>query len=136
MRTRAVSAPVIGGCCLLMGWLSTGLEAPAHAAESPERPNMVLLLVDDLRWDEIGCAGHPFAKTPQVDRVAREGARFLNAFATTPLCSPVRGSLLTGLYPYEHGIIDNTDRSERSHQLRTFPRVLKREGYETAYVGK
>jgi N-acetylglucosamine-6-sulfatase len=108
----------------------------ADAAESAPRPNMLVIVVDDLRWDEIGCAGHPFVRTPHVDRVAREGVRFLNAFATTPLCSPVRASLLTGLYAHAHGILDNTDRSAQSHRLLTFPRLLHRGGYETAFIGK
>jgi len=100
------------------------------------RPNVVVVLVDDLRWDEIGCAGHPFARTPNIDRIAYQGARFRNAFCSTPLCSPVRASLLTGQYAHNHGIIDNTDRSRQSHRLHTFPRVLHKNGYETAYVGK
>ena len=86
------------------------IASPAFA-KNVDRPNVVVVLVDDLRWDEIGCAGHPFVRTPHIDRVAYEGARFRNAFATTPLCSPIRASLLTGLYAHHHGIVDNTDRS-------------------------
>ena len=107
-----------------------------QCAEKPRRPNVIVVLVDDLRWDEIGCAGHPFVRTPNIDRLAHEGVRFRNAFCTTPLCSPVRASLLTGLYTHNHGILDNTNRSARSHTLATFPRDLQRGGYETAYVGK
>ncbi|MCA9192993.1 MAG: sulfatase [Planctomycetales bacterium] len=99
-------------------------------------PNIIVILVDDLRWDEIGCAGHPFVRTPNIDRLANEGARFRNAFSTTPLCSPVRACLLTGMYTHHHGILDNTDRSSQSHQLTTFPWALHERGYETAYVGK
>lgn len=105
-------------------------------AEADQRPNIVVVLVDDLRWDEIGCAGHPFVRTPNIDRIAREGARFRNAFCTTPLCSPVRACLLTGLHTHHHGILDNTNRSEQSHRLKTFPQVLQQNGYDTAYVGK
>jgi N-acetylglucosamine-6-sulfatase len=105
-------------------------------AERSGRPNIVVVLVDDLRWDEIGCAGHPFVRTPHIDRIAYEGARFRNAFATTPLCSPIRASLLTGQYAHHHGIVDNTDRSRQSHKLVTFPRILHDNGYETGYVGK
>jgi N-acetylglucosamine-6-sulfatase len=97
---------------------------------------VIVVLVDDLRWDDVACAGHPFVETPNVDRIAYEGARFRNAFCTTPLCSPVRASLLTGLYTHHHGILDNTDRSAASHKLTTFPHVLQKAGYETAYVGK
>ena len=107
-----------------------------QADEATTRPNMIVVLVDDLRWDEIDCAGHPIVKTPHIDRVAYEGVRFRNAFATTPLCSPSRACFLTGRYAHNHGIIDNTNRSEQSHRLMTFPRILQRAGYETAYVGK
>jgi len=100
------------------------------------RPDIVFILVDDLRWDELSIAGHPFVKTPNIDRIAREGALFRNAFVTTPLCSPSRASLLTGQYAHTHGIIDNTDRSRASHQLVTFPLLLHQSGYETAFVGK
>ena len=87
-----------------------------------------------MRWDELGAAGHPFLETPNMDRLAREGMRFVNAFATTPLCSPSRASLLTGQYARTHGIIDNTARP--SHDLPTFPRELQRAGYTTGFFGK
>jgi len=100
------------------------------------RPNIVFVLVDDLRWDELGCAGHPFVNTPNIDRLAREGAMFRNAFVTTPLCSPSRASFLTGQYAHTHGIIDNVDRSAASQRLETFPFLLHKSGYATAFVGK
>ncbi|MDZ4848496.1 MAG: sulfatase-like hydrolase/transferase [Pirellulaceae bacterium] len=106
------------------------------ACSVAQQPNLLVVLVDDLRWDDLGCAGHPFSMTPNMDRIADEGARFLNAFATTPLCSPSRASLLTGLHAHSHGIIDNTDRSQQSHRLKTFPQGLQQIGYETAYIGK
>src|SRR5262249_44428310 len=100
------------------------------------RPNIVFILVDDLRWDELGIAGHPFIKTPNIDRIGKEGVIFRNAFMTTPLCSPSRASFLTGQYAHTHGITDNVDRSAASHQLVTFPRLLHQSGYETAFIGK
>jgi N-acetylglucosamine-6-sulfatase len=100
------------------------------------RPNIVFILIDDMRWDELGIAGHPFIKTPNIDRIAKEGALFRNAFMTTPLCSPSRASFLTGQYAHTHGITDNVDRSAASHQLVTFPRLLRQSGYETAFIGK
>jgi N-acetylglucosamine-6-sulfatase len=99
-------------------------------------PNIVFVLVDDLRWDELGCSGHPFAQTPNIDRLTREGAMFQNAFAVTPLCSPSRASFLTGLYPRKHQITDNVDRSPTSHRLLTWPKLLHDSGYETAFLGK
>ena len=99
-------------------------------------PNIVFILIDDLRWDDLGIAGHPFVKTPNIDRIGREGALFRNAFITAPLCSPSRASFLTGQYPHTHGITDNVDRSATSHKLITFPLLLKQSGYTTAFIGK
>jgi len=102
------------------------------AAES-SRPNIIFILMDDLRWDEMD---YPFVKVPNIQRIAREGVRFSNAFVTTPLCSPSRASFLTGQYAHKHGITDNTARDAESHRLVTFPKLLHDAGYETAFVGK
>jgi arylsulfatase A-like enzyme len=110
--------------------------AGALVGPAAPRPNIVVILIDDLRWDELGCAGHPFAATPNIDRLAREGALFRNAFVTTPLCSPSRASFLTGQYAHTHGITDNTARVAQSHRLVTFPHLLRDNGYETAFIGK
>lgn len=100
------------------------------------RPNLVVILVDDLRFDETGISGHPYLKTPHIDRLAREGAIFRNAFHTTPLCSPNRASILTGQYASRHGIIDNVGRDLASHRLDNYHLALQGLGYETAHVGK
>lgn len=112
------------------------MTSAACAAADPAKPNIIFVLVDDLRADDLGCAGHSFSKTPHIDQIAREGAHFRNAFATTPLCSPSRASILTSEYAHTHGIIDNTERSGQSHRLKTFPQELQKAGYETAFVGK
>lgn len=125
LAVAAIAAAAPGLCPLVLA-----------AADAVPRPNMVVVLVDDLRWDDLACTGHPLAKTPHVDRLAREGATFRNAFATTPLCSPSRASFLTGLYAHTHGIVDNTARVAQSMELPTFPRSLQAAGYETAFVGK
>jgi arylsulfatase A-like enzyme len=101
-----------------------------------ERPNILVILVDDLRFDEYGAGGHPYMKTPHVDRLAREGVQCANAFHTTPLCSPNRACILTGQYASRHGIIDNVARDALSHQLPNYHRELQALGYETAHVGK
>jgi N-acetylglucosamine-6-sulfatase len=128
IRLRATLAALATVPGLVAG--AAGAAQPTQAA----RPNIVVVLVDDMRWDEVRAAGHPFVETPHMDRLAREGARFLNAFATTPLCSPSRASFLTGQYPHTNGIFDNTARP--SHQLPVFPRDLQRAGYLTAFFGK
>jgi len=101
-----------------------------------ERPNVVVILIDDLRFDEFGAGGHPYMKTPHIDRLAREGVQWANAFHTTPLCSPNRASILTGQYASRHGIIDNVARDALSHRLPNYHLEMQRLGYETAHVGK
>jgi N-acetylglucosamine-6-sulfatase len=109
---------------------------PARAADPPAKPNVVFILIDDLRWNALACTGHPFVKTPNIDRIAREGVTFRNAFVATPLCSPSRASFLTGRYAHAHGVQGNGNNNALSHTLVTFPRLLHDSGYETAYVGK
>lgn len=126
-------------CPVLVLTLTAGVVGcappPASAPTAPPRsPNIVFVLVDDMRWDEMGVVGHPFLETPSMDRIAREGIRFTNAFATTPLCSPSRAAFLTGQYAHTNGIVDNTARP--SHDLPTFPRALQQAGYTTAFFGK
>lgn len=111
-----------------------GCAGPIPAPQPSRPPNFVFVLVDDMRWDEMGASGHPFIETPNMDRLAREGMRFTNAFATTPLCSPSRAGFLTGQYAHTNGIIDNTARP--SHDLATFPRELQKAGYTTGFFGK
>jgi arylsulfatase A-like enzyme len=116
--------------------LAGGLCRPAAARA--RRPNIVFVITDDQRWDSLSVTGHPFAKTPNLDRLAREGALFTNFFATTPLCSPSRASFLTGQYAHTHKVTNN-DRvglDAISHTLMTFPRRLRESGYETAFIGK
>lgn len=122
------------GAAFFAGLTALIWSATALAAEP--RPNLLLVVVDDLRFDDFGAAGHPFAHTPHLDRVAREGAQFRNFFAVTPLCSPSRANILTGLETRHHGILDNTERSPRSHELPTFARTLQAAGYNTGFIGK
>ncbi|MEK6336169.1 MAG: sulfatase [Acidobacteriota bacterium] len=122
--------------CFLLAFPFSGIIQTASGQAVNARPNIVFILIDDLRWDELGIAGHPYIKTPNLDRIGKEGAMFRNAFVTTPLCSPSRASFLTGQYAHTHGIVDNVDRSAASHQLVTFPLLLHQAGYETAFIGK
>lgn len=107
------------------------LAAPARAAD---RPNVVVILTDDQRADCMGCAGHPFLKTPNMDRIAAEGARFANMFVTTSLCSPSRASFLSGRYAHSHKVLNNF--TNYPNEIPSYPRRLHEAGYETAYIGK
>jgi N-acetylglucosamine-6-sulfatase len=100
------------------------------------KPNFLVILIDDLRFDEFGAGGHPYMKTPNIDRIANEGALFERAFHTTPICSPNRASILTGQYASRHGIIDNVARDAASHRLPNYHLALRELGYETAHIGK
>ena len=112
------------------------MAVPLLAQNMRRRPNFLFILIDDLRYNAIACTGHPFVKTPNIDRIAREGCNFTNACVTTPLCSPSRASYLTGRWVRSHGVVDNTDHNELSHRLITWPRLLHDAGYETGYAGK
>ena len=107
----------------------------AAAGDAPKRPNIIFILTDDQRSSAMGCAGHPFVKTPNMDRLAAEGVRFRNAFVTTSLCSPSRASFLTGRLAHSHGVFTNGS-GDLDPRVPTFPKLLQRAGYETAFVGK
>ena len=80
--------------------------SPLGAADPPTKPNVLLIAVDDLR-DTLGCYGNPFAKTPNIDRLAARGVRFGRAYVQYPVCNSSRCSFLTGLRPDETGVTDN-----------------------------
>ena len=122
--------------CLAATACGTAPEPPAVPAPSGERPNVVVVVVDDLRFDEFHAGGHPYLDTPNIDRLAAEGALFTSAFHAVPLCSPNRATLLTGQFPSRHGIIDNIARNLASHHLETFNLPMQAAGYRTAFLGK
>ena len=116
----------------IIALISGMLTAPSQAQS--KRPNVLFILTDDQRWDAIGLAGHKHLKTPNMDRLGKEGVYFKNAFCTTSLCSPSRASILSGLYAHKHGVVNNF--TEYPAALKSFPMVLQSEGYDTAYFGK
>ena len=122
------------------GTITAAMALPlAGCAGRPQRraapPNVLFVLMDDMRWDHMGCAGHPVIRTPALDRLASEGARFTNAFVSLSLCSPSRASFLTGLYAQVHGVLGNRTPLDFS-RLTTFPQHFQRAGYRTAMFGK
>ena len=124
--------PLPGLLALGVALLAFNLNSLSRATSPP--PNVLVILTDDQRWDAMSCAGHPLLKTPNLDRLAAEGARFANMFVTTSLCSPSRASLLSGLYAHRHGVLNNF--TEYPDSLPSYPKRLREAGYETAYFGK
>src|SRR6476620_5151661 len=97
--------------------------------------NVIFILTDDHRYDFIGFTGRlPWLKTPNMDRLYKEGAWFKNAFVTTSLCSPSRASILTGAYSHVHTIVDNFAPEPPNNIY--FPMYLQNAGYQTAFFGK
>lgn len=120
--------------CLLLTTLLSTLVQLLGAVDS--RPNIVVILVDDLRHDALSCTGHPWSKTPGIDRIAAEGLRLRNAFCNDPVCSPSRASLLSGQCAHRHRMLVNETSTPEDMNLVTFPALLQESGYRTGYVGK
>src|ERR1700722_15203611 len=110
------------------------LHSAAQSAE-PMQPNIVVMMTDDQRFDFMSCAGHPFIKTPNMDRIAKKGTRFTNMFVTNSLCAPSRASLMTGQYSHTNGVLDNLG-SKLNANVPWMPDELRKAGYEVAFVGK
>lgn len=118
-----------------------------------KQPNFLFILIDDLGWRDLACFGSAFYETPNLDRLARGGQLFTDAYASCPVCSPTRASLLTGRYPARIGLTDWIDFRDRLHPARgklvdvpyvrhlpltevTSASILRRRGYSTWHVGK
>jgi arylsulfatase A-like enzyme len=97
-------------------------------------PNLIFLLVDQLRMQSCGYAGDVRARTPNIDSLARGGVSFVNAVSSDPVCGPYRASLMTGKYPSTTGMVINEMRANPHHDC--IGHVLTRSGYDTAYIGK
>ena len=118
------------------------LTALAPMASAAERPNILLIMADDLGAENLACYGNTVYSTPHLDRLAAEGARFENAYAT-PVCTPTRAMILTGLHPNRSGFLERLDSPldpERNNRLpvhlKTFGHVFQSAGYATAIAGK
>jgi arylsulfatase A-like enzyme len=117
---------------------------PAAGAAEERRPNVVIILADDLGYGELGCYGHPQFKTPNLDRMAAEGARLTQFNCPAPFCAPTRASLLTGRYPFRCGMVSNPapDGGPQADALHlpeseiTLAQLFKQAGYATGMVGK
>ena len=106
-----------------------------HRKAGVKPKNILVILTDDHRYDAMGfMKAQDFGETPTLDRLAREGIHFRNAFVTTALCSPSRASIFTGLYAHQHRVVDNNHPIPPG--LTYYPEYLQAAGYETAFIGK
>lgn len=106
----------------------------ALGAGGDSRPNFIVIIGDDISWNDFGCYGHPTIRTPNVDRLAERGLRFSRAFLTASSCSPSRCSIITGRYPHNTGAAE-LHSTLPANQV-AFPKLLKDAGYYTAQAGK
>jgi arylsulfatase A-like enzyme len=137
----------------LLVWILFAPVAGAGEAKKkgPRPPNIVFILMDDLGWADLGCQGSRFYETPNIDRLARQGMRFTNAYAAAPVCSPTRASIMTGKHPARlhltNFLVGNRWSKDSplepvawQHNLPadevTFAQLLRRAGYATGYIGK
>mgnify|MGYP003884339783 CR=1 FL=1 len=125
------------------------LVVASHAAT---RPNIVFIFADDWGWGDLGCHGHPYVKTPNLDRLARTGMVFDAAYASAPNCAPTRACIMTGLWTPRHGVYTVEDSmggradarrflappntTELATEFRTIAESLQDAGYDTACIGK
>ncbi len=130
--------------------LAGGCGTPGQSPAAAQRPNFLILLVDDLGWTDLGCYGSDLYETPNIDRLAADGVRFTHGYAACTVCSPTRAALLTGLYPGRTRVTDWIPGHQRpdaplwppnwtmrlEHSYTTLAEALGAEGYRTAHVGK
>ncbi|MDH7568146.1 MAG: sulfatase [Armatimonadota bacterium] len=116
------------------GAAALGLAGRGVFPEGTALPNIVWIMSDDHAAHAIGAYGSRINRTPNIDRLAREGVRFDHCFCTNSLCGPARATLLTGQYSHLHGMIDNRGRFDGTRV--TFPKLLQQAGYRTGIVGK
>jgi arylsulfatase A-like enzyme len=122
--------------------LSAQLSTHARSQSSKSRPNVIFILADDLGWRDLSCYGRPDYQTPNIDRLAKQGARFTNAYSASAICTPSRCGFITGRYPtrlkvgLEEPLHADNDRVGLDAAHPTIASLLKKSGYETALVGK
>jgi N-acetylglucosamine-6-sulfatase len=122
-------------CCCVVLSLPSAIYSQAKPASAKPPMNVVFILSDDHRYDFMGFMNKvPWLKTPNMDRMAKEGAHIKNAFVSTALCSPSRASILTGQYAHTHTVVDNS--APLPPGLVFFPQYLQKRGYKTGFFGK
>lgn len=154
IRAPRIRTSCLGVCAQILQCLALAISLntafAAQAAESPARPNFVFILADDLGWADLGCYGATFYESPHIDRLAREGVRFTQAYTAGAVCSPTRSSIMTGKVPVRTGVTDyipglalkgtrlttQPTRRELALEETTIAEALAARGYQTFYSGK
>ena len=131
----AINSKIINPLLVTFSLFQTGI---CSGQQKAEKPNIILILVDDLRYDAMGFTGkYPFLKTPNIDRLRAEGVHFQNAFCTHSLSAPSRATILTGTFPQVNGVITNQEGREfNPDKTPSFAQILQHENYKTAFIGK
>ena len=106
----------------------------SYTVYSQELPNFIIFIADDVSWNDLGCYGNPFVKTPNIDRLAQRSIRFNNAYLTASSCSPSRNSIMTGRYPHNSGAAEL--HTEPPLDMISFPEELRNQGYHSVQAGK
>src|SRR3954468_8998570 len=123
-------------CLLSLGVAVSG----ASAATTPARPNIVFILADDIGYGDLGCYGATLVKTPNLDRLAKEGSRFTDPHSPAPTCTPTRRALLTGTYSWRQQPGSSIAPGDAPLSIppgsATLPALLKQAGYKTGAIGK
>lgn len=108
-----------------------------HAQPKPdENPNIIFILTDDQRWDALGYAGNTIVETPEMDRLARQGSYFKNAFVTTPISAASRATIFTGMHERTHGYTFQQGEIKQSYIDHSYPAIMRDSGYYTGFFGK
>jgi N-acetylgalactosamine-6-sulfatase len=141
MSHRRVLSHILLGLAVILLLGAT----PARAADA-KQPNILFILADDLGWGDLGCYGHPRIKTPNLDRLAKQGTLFTQFYVNGSVCSPSRTAFLTGHFPARHAIHGHLSTAQQNKdrgmpnwldaKVTTLPALLKKAGYATAHIGK
>lgn len=125
-RTKALSL-------IIMGMTAVSCSSPVNTKES-QRPNILFIMSDDHAYQAISAYGHGLNQTPNIDRIANEGAIFTRATVTNSICAPSRAVLLTGKHSFVNGKVDNVQ--PFNWDQPNFPKLMQANGYQTAMIGK
>jgi len=126
-------------CCYKICLIAIGLLLPFFSAQAQQKPNVILIYVDDLGYGDLSCYGATKLHTPNLDQLAKSGIRFTNAHATSSTCTPSRFAMMTGVYPWRKtgtGVLPGDAALIIPTDKTTLPKIFKKAGYQTAIVGK